>query len=258
MAFLDEGVVDDEDWISRSGRSLGHPGWGWVYHTTLMALDPRRTNVIVETGTNVGTTAIIIAQAVLDSGRDAVVHTVELDEEIYAEACQRFELAGVAKVVRPHLGDSTRFLERLVQDMDEIALAFLDGNHFHDHVVREFELVVDRMRPDGLVVFDNTALIADGDEDPRVHGALRTIVSRFGGNLVNLPFCSWYTPGMAVWQRQAFGDMTPPRCRQLRARVVKDWRQPGDRRSALVADELLVASRRRELVPTWVCRFGRR
>ena len=80
----------------------------------------------------------------------------------------------------------------------------------HDHVVREFELVVDRIRDDGLVVLDNTALIAEGDEDPRVHGALRTIVSIFGGNLVNLPFCSWYTPGMAVWQRQPFDDMTPP------------------------------------------------
>jgi predicted O-methyltransferase YrrM len=175
-----------------------------------MTIDPRRSNVIVETGTNVGTTAIILAQAVIDSGRDAVVHTVELDKEIYEEACRRFELAGVAKVIRPHLGDSIEFLEQIVPEFDEIALAFLDGNHFHDHVVREFELTVDRMRPDGFVVFDNTALTAEGDEDPRVHGALRTIVSRFGGNLVNLPFCSWYTPGIAVWQRQAFDDMTPP------------------------------------------------
>ena len=113
-------------------------------------------------------------------------------------------------------------------EIDEIALAFLDGNHFHDHVVREFELIVDRMRPDGLVVFDNTALIAEGDEDPRVHGALRTIVSRFGGNLVNLPFCSWYTPGIAAWQRQAFDDMTPPAARQLRARVVSEARSAGE------------------------------
>lgn len=211
VAFLDDGVVDDADWISRSGRSLGHPGWGWVYHTVLMALDPDRHNVIVETGTNVGSTAIIVAQAVLDSGRDAIVHTVELDAEIHAEAVRRFELAGVSKIVQAHHSDSTAFLQQFVPEVDEIALAFLDGNHFHDHVVREFELLVDRMRPDGLVVFDNTALIAEGDEDPRVHGALRTIVSRYGGNLVNLPFCSWYTPGMAVWQRRAFEDMTPPR-----------------------------------------------
>jgi cephalosporin hydroxylase len=210
VAFLDDGVVDDTDWIMRSGRSLGHPGWGWIYHTVLATLDPRRSNVIVETGTNVGTTAIIVAQAVIDSGRDAVVYTVEIDEELFEEACRRFELAGVATVVRAHLGDSMEFLDRLNSEVDEIALAFLDGNHFHDHVVREFELIVERMRPDGLVVFDNTALVADGTEDPRVHGALRTIVSRFGGNLINLPFCSWFTPGMAAWQRQAFADMAPP------------------------------------------------
>ena len=105
-------------------------------------------------------------------------------------------------------------------EIDEIAVAFLDGNHYHDHVVKEFELVVDRMRPDGLVLFDNTSLIAEGNEDPRVHGALRTIVSRWGGNLVNFPFCSWYTPGIAVWQRQPFGDMTPPPTGSLRLGVV--------------------------------------
>ena len=130
VAFLDDGVVDHDDWISRSGRSLGHPGWGWVYHTTLMALDPDRSNTIVETGTNVGTTAIILAQAVIDSGRDGVVHTIELDEQIHAEACKRFELAGVANVVRAHQGDSIELLERLVPEIDEIAVAFLDGNHF--------------------------------------------------------------------------------------------------------------------------------
>jgi methyltransferase family protein len=210
VAFLDDGVAEPDDWITRSGRSLGHPGWGWIYHTALMLLDPRRANVIVETGTNVGTTTIVLAQAILDSGRDAVIHTIEIDEEIHAEACRRFELANVSTVVRPHLGDSTEILHRLMSEIDDVALAFLDGNHFHDHVLREFELVVDHMRDDGLVVFDNTALIAEGDEDPRVHGALRTIVSKFGGNLINLPFCSWYTPGMAAWQRQPFADMSPP------------------------------------------------
>ena len=102
--------------------------------------------MIVETGTNVGSTAIIIAQAVIDSGRDAVVHTVELDEEIHAEACRRFELAGVAKSCGRTSAIRIEFSKRLVADVDEIALAFLDGNHFHDHVVREFELIVDRMR----------------------------------------------------------------------------------------------------------------
>jgi predicted O-methyltransferase YrrM len=210
VAFLDQGVVDSNDWVARSGRSLGQPGWGFVYHTTLMMLDPDRPNVLVETGTNVGTTAIIIAQAILDCGRDAVLHTIEIDEQIHAEAKRRFDLAGVARLVRSHLGSSLTVLPDLLDGVDDIPLAFLDGNHFHDHVVHEFELVVDHMRSDGLVIFDNTAMIGEGTEDPRVNGALRTIVDRHGGNLVNLPFCSWYTPGIAIWQRQAFADMTPP------------------------------------------------
>lgn len=210
VAFLDDGVIDQQDWVARSGRSLGHPGWGWVYHSVLTLLDPDRTNVLVETGTNIGSTAIIIAQAVIDSGRDATLHTIELDPKIHSEARHRFELAGVASVIRPYLGESLAVLKEVVAEVGQVDIAFLDGNHFHDHVVAEFELIVDSVRPNGLVLFDNTGVIAEGTEDPRVNGALRTIYDRFGGNLVNLPFCSWYTPGMALWQRQAFEDMTPP------------------------------------------------
>lgn len=210
VGFLDDGVTQRDQWIARSGRSLGHPGWGWAYHTLLMSLDPDRDNIVVETGTNVGSTAIVLAQAIIDSGRTAHLHTIEIDEDICAEARRRFELAGVSSVVTSHLGDSRQVLGEVLADVDDVAVAFLDGNHFHDHVVSEFEIVVPKMRPDGLVVFDNTKLIAEGEEDPRVHGALRTILDRFGGNLINLPFCSWYTPGVAVWQRSAFQDMVPP------------------------------------------------
>jgi Methyltransferase domain len=210
LAFLDDGVVDQCDWLARSGRSIGHPGWGWVYHTVLMLLDADRHNVVVETGTNVGSTAIVIAQAIIDSGRPGELHTIELEQEIHEEARRRFELAGVADVITAHRGDSRELLPRIVAEHDELAVVFLDGNHFHDCVVAEFEDVVAKVRSDGAIIFDNTRLIAEGSEDPRVHGALRTIVSRHGGNLVSLPFCSWYTPGMAIWQRQAFTDMAPP------------------------------------------------
>ena len=210
LAFLDDGVIDDADWIARSGRSLGHPGWGWVYHTVLMLLDPDRPNVLIETGTNVGSTAILIGQAIIDSGRDGVLKTIELDPQIHEEAKRRFHLAGVSNVIEAICGDALEVLPKVVADVDEIVVAFLDGNHFHDHVVEEFETVVDKMRPDGAVIFDNTGLIAEGREDPRVNGALRTIVGRHGGNLVNLPFSSWYTPGIAVWQKSAFDEMVPP------------------------------------------------
>jgi hypothetical protein len=210
LAFMDEGVESPADWIQRTGRSLGHPGWGLLYHLTLTLLQPRELNLIVETGTNVGSTAIIVAQAIKDSGREGVVRTIEIDEEIATEAARRFRLAGVEQWVEPIVGDSLKALTDVVRDGETIRLAFLDGNHFHDHVVREFELVHDHLLDDSVVVFDNTFNISEGREDPRVNGALKTIVGRYGGNLINLPVCSWYTPGVAIWQRSAFSDMVPP------------------------------------------------
>lgn len=210
VAWLDEGVVDERDWLARSGRSLGHPGWGWLYHTILMLLDADRPNIIVETGTNVGTSAIIMGQAIIDSGRPGLLHTIELEPELHEEANRRFELAGVSNVIESHCGDSLTVLPEVLTDVDELAAAFLDGNHLYDHVLREFELVVGRLRRGGAVILDNTALIADDGEDTRVNGALRTIHRTHGGNLVNFPYASWWTPGIAIWQKQAFDEMEPP------------------------------------------------
>jgi predicted O-methyltransferase YrrM len=109
-----------------------------------------------------------------------------------------------------HCGNSLEVLPRVVAATGRIDVAFLDGNHLHDHVIAEFAAVEAKLRPDGAVILDNTLLIAEGLEDPRVNGAVRTILDRHGGNLVNLPFCSWWTTGIAIWQRQAFADITPP------------------------------------------------
>jgi len=54
---------------------------------------------------------------------------------------------------------------------------------------------------DALVLFGNTYQIAEDNEDQRVNGALKTILDRHGGNLINLEFISWYTPGLAIWQQ---------------------------------------------------------
>ena len=56
---------------------------------------------------------------------------------------------------------------------------------------------------DALALFDNTSLIAEGDEDRRVYGALKTIGERYARNQINLEFVSWYTPELAIWQKAA-------------------------------------------------------
>lgn len=216
VAELDAGATVEQEWIATTGFSLGHPGWGLVYHLMLTLLDPTRDGFAVETGTNLGSTSLIIAQAIADSGRRCEFHTIEIDPNFHAAALARFAQAGMGGRIVAHCGDSLEVLPRLVAATDRVDVAFLDGNHLHDNVVAEFALVEPKLRTDGAIIVDNTYLIAEGTEDPRVNGALRTIFDRFGGNLVNLPFCSWWTTGMAIWQRQAFADMRPPAPRSWR------------------------------------------
>lgn len=54
-----------------------------------------------------------------------------------------------------------------------------------------------------IVMFDNTYEISEPGEDPRVNGALKEIQATYGGNLINMEFVSWYTPGLALWQKKA-------------------------------------------------------
>jgi predicted O-methyltransferase YrrM len=210
VAELDAGAITDQEWVATTGFSIGHPGWGLVYHLMLALLDPARDSFVVETGTNLGTTSLIIAQAIADSGRQCEFHTIEIDPDFHAAAVARFAQSGMDERIVAHCGNSLEVLPRVVESSDRIDVAFLDGNHLHDHVVAEFATVEPKLRTDGAVILDNTILIAEGAEDPRVNGALRTILDRYGGHIVNLPFCSWWTTGMAIWQRQAFTDMTPP------------------------------------------------
>ena len=88
-----------------------------------------------------------------------------------------------------------------MRDKKDIRFAFLYASHFIDDVRREFEIVLPHLADDALVLFDNTYKIARKNEDQRVNGFLRSIKNQYGGNLINLEFVSWFTPGLAIWQK---------------------------------------------------------
>jgi hypothetical protein len=69
-------------------------------------------------------------------------------------------------------------------------------------VKKGFEIVLPKLADDALVIFDNTYGIADKGEDPRVNGFLRDMPALYGGNLINMEYVSWYTPGLAIWQKR--------------------------------------------------------
>jgi hypothetical protein len=229
LRSLESGVTTLEQARQKSGLTIGYPGWNLLYYSTLCGLDRERDNIIVETGSNLGCSTIVLAQALKDSGLPGHVHSVELSEANARQARANVARAGLEALVTLACGDSVTFLRALAAGVPLVRLAFLDGSHEQDTVVAEFEAIHPLLDDRSLVFFDNTYRIAEPHEDQRVNGALRIITRRFGGNLVNFENTSWFTPGQAIWQRRAFSqDWDQPRStgeartglEQVRARAV--------------------------------------
>lgn len=202
LASLEEGVTTIDEARSRTGATIGYPGWGLIYHLLLSHLDRGREEILIETGSNVGCTTIVLAQALIDSGCRGRVITFELDPANVAAAQRNYELAGVAERIEIHVGDVRETFAPGIARLSGGRFAFIDASHRFDDVMFEFETLLPHLAPDALVLFDNTYRIADEGEDQRVNGALRRIKAEFGGNLVNLEHVSWFTPGLAIWQRE--------------------------------------------------------
>jgi predicted O-methyltransferase YrrM len=204
LASLESGVFNIEEAKRSSGFTIGYPGWNLIYNVLLSHLNPEEFNIILETGTNQGCSTIILAQALRDSGCPGKVFTVELDRNNYEIALNNFIKAGVSDLIEATQASSFDFLKEFVETHTSLRIAFLDASHLFDDVIKEFETVLPLFSEQSLAIFDNTYSIAGPHEDQRVNGALKEILKLHGGNLINLEFVSWYTPGIAIWQRNPF------------------------------------------------------
>ena len=199
---VEEGVSDLETATERSGLSIGYPGWNLLYYTVLCSLSVDRDNLILETGTNWGFSTICLAQALRDSGLAGRVITVDTSSEHLRKAKGNLSAAGLLDLVEMHEMDSLSLLRGEVAINWHVRFAFLDSNHECGHVLQEFDLLYPKLDDTAIVFFDNTS--PQLTEEAHVHLALRELVVRFGGNLVNFPNTSWYTPGQAIWQKRPF------------------------------------------------------
>ncbi|MEZ5996624.1 MAG: class I SAM-dependent methyltransferase [Hyphomonadaceae bacterium] len=201
LAALEDGVTTIEQARKQSGATIGYPGWGLIYHLLLSHLARGHEEILIETGANWGCTTIVLAQALIDSGCTGRVVTFELSAENSEIAQRNLAAAGVGDRVELHQGDVHEVFAPAVSSLAGVRFAFLDASHLFDDVLFEFETLLPHLAPDALVLFDNTYAIAEEGEDPRVNGALAYILRKHGGNLVNLEYVSWFTPGLAIWQR---------------------------------------------------------
>jgi predicted O-methyltransferase YrrM len=200
---VEEGVAEIETAKERSGLSIGYPGWNLLYYTALCSLNVDGYNLILETGTNWGFSTICLAQALRDSALAGQVPTVDTSSENLAKAKANLSAAGLLDLVVIHCMDSVSLLESEAALDQGVRFAFLDSNHECGHLLREFELLYPKLEDTGVVFFDNTSPQIT-EQEAHVYSALQEILKRFGGNLVNFPNTSWWTPGQAVWQKRAF------------------------------------------------------
>lgn len=192
------------EYLAREGpettfRSLGWPGWGLLYHVAVAFLRPDEDNSIVELGTDVGLSTIVLTQALVDFTAPVAggVYSFEADPERAAEARRRIERAGLA-------GRAMVFGEPFGADAwipSGIAFAFIDFTK-NEALNR---IALDRcyaaLRPGGALLFDNS--------ETRGVAAVIAEAEARGLTVVHLPHASWGfwpppesdrggTPGMAL------------------------------------------------------------
>lgn len=192
---------------SLTGKIIGYPGWNLIYYLAMTSIRPNSSGYILETGTNYGLTTIVLAQVLRDINSSGKVISFEIDETNLNIAEKNIKNAGLSNYVELILGDSFEGMSTFDWTDKNIEFAFLDACHEFDFVAREYLWTIDNIKSDGLIVLDNTYQIAEENEDPRVNGFLRALDDQGKVNIINLPFVSWFTPGLAVIQKNPNWDI---------------------------------------------------
>lgn len=102
---------------------------------------------VLEIGTFAGYGALCLAEGLTSDG---VVHTIESNAEVLVLARSAFEESKYGEQIKIHHGDALEILK----DWDEAwDLVYLDGakKQYLDY----YDLVIDRLRPGGLLLADN-------------------------------------------------------------------------------------------------------
>jgi len=106
---------------------------------------PRR---VLEIGTFTGYATLCLAEGL---AADGLLHTIEISPERERRIRRYVAAAGLAERVRLHIGDAGEVLAALVGEVWD--LVFIDADKINNS--RYFELVINQVRPGGLLIVDN-------------------------------------------------------------------------------------------------------
>jgi predicted O-methyltransferase YrrM len=106
-----------------------------------------RPKAILEVGTYTGYSALCLAEGLQPGG---VLHTIDINEELESMVRRYVSEAGLDNTIHLHVGDARHLIPTLEVEWD---LVFLDADK--ENYATYFDLVIDRVRPGGVIVADN-------------------------------------------------------------------------------------------------------
>lgn len=102
---------------------------------------------ILEIGTFTGYATLCLAEGLSQDGR---IHTIEINEELQPQLQAYFEEAASSEKIVLHIGEALNIIPTLNETFD---LVFIDADKKNNH--NYFEMVLDKVRPGGLILIDN-------------------------------------------------------------------------------------------------------
>ena len=143
-----------------SGKILGR-----LLTTLVELIQPKN---ILELGTFTGYSAICLAQGLPENG---LLTTIDNNPEIEDLARKYFKMSGLEEKICFIIGDARQVVPTLNTKFD---MAFIDADK--DHLLAYYQLVMDKMKSDGLIVVDNIlwyGKVADPEHNDRVTRRIR-------------------------------------------------------------------------------------
>lgn len=149
-----------------NGRMCSGHLQGRVLKMLVRMINPLR---VLELGTFSGYSAQCLAEGLQREG--AVVHTVEIDDELEDFIARHLEQCPWRERIVTHIGDAGDIVPRLGLTFD---LVYIDANK--RHYTEYYRLAMDHLSNDGFIIADNTlwdgkvATADDGHTDPQTQG----------------------------------------------------------------------------------------
>lgn len=102
---------------------------------------------ILEIGTFTGYATLCLAEGL---AQDGILHTIEVNEELESRLLTYFSQSDFSEKIKLHIGEALSIIPTLNERFD---LVFIDADKKNNHAY--YELVLDMVRPGGLILIDN-------------------------------------------------------------------------------------------------------